>query len=81
MFNLFKKKKKNQEPFLLDLDENVLVAGDKVEAFRYDLGICTLVIEEDKFFYISDSNNEKISYLKMIDASTERQKVRKIEAN
>lgn len=78
MFGLFKKKKKEkQAPQLLDIDGVPLMEGDKVEMLRYDLGVCTLTLEGVHYFYESASG-DKISYAKMIDASTEQQKVRKV---
>ena len=76
MFGLFKKKK--EKPHLIDIDNNVIFEGDLVEALRYDLGECTLEMIDGTFFYVSSANKEKVIYLKMIDASTENQKVRKI---
>ena len=73
MFGLFKKKK---ELILLDLEGNQINEGDIVESLRYDLGECKLVKVEDSFEYESITDGERVSWLKMIDAATERQKVR-----
>lgn len=79
MFGLFKKKKQEPGlPPLNDLDNNPLKAGDLVEALRYDLGKCKLLIIDDAYMYESIKTGEKVSWLKMIDASTENQKVKKI---
>jgi len=79
MLNLFKKKPKEPSlPQLLDINSNPIKPGDKVEALRYDLGECELIAEEDSYFYISYSTNKKVSWLKMIDATTENQKVKKL---
>lgn len=75
MFGLFKKKKK--EISLIDLEGNKLKDGDIVVSLRYDLGECRLVKTEDGFEYQSLVTDEKVSWIKMIDAATERQKVRK----
>lgn len=78
MFGLFKKKKKEkQAPQLLDINGEPLNEGDKVEVLRYDLGECILTLEGLHYYYES-ATGEKISYAKMIDASTEQQKVRRI---
>ena len=53
--------------------------GDEVESLRYDLGKCVLIKEEETFYYESLETGEKISWIKMIDAATEFQKVRKLD--
>ena len=78
MFGLFKKKKKL---VLYDIEGNALANGDIVLSLRYDLGECRLIITENGYEYQSINNDSKISWLKMIDAATERQKVRKKVAN
>ena len=75
MFGLFKKKKK--ELVLFDLEGNPLAEGDIVLSLRYDMGECKLVKTEDGFEYQSIERDTKVTWLKMIDAATERQKVRK----
>ena len=80
MFGLFKKKeKKPPKPQLADLDDNPLKVGDIVTSFRYDLGKCRIIEEDGIFMYQSLDSDKKVSWLKMIDASTDRQKVRKVE--
>ena len=79
MFGIFKKKEKSQLPQLTDLNNNPLAAGDLVEALRYDLGKCKLILEEKTFYYQSLDGDKKVSWLKMIDASTDCQKVKKID--
>lgn len=80
MFGIFKKKdKKPQLPQLNDLNNKPLAVGDLVEALRYDLGKCKLLLEGNMFYYQSLETNKKVSWLKMIDASTDCQKVKKIE--
>ena len=74
MFGLFKKKKK--EISLSDLDGNRLKDGDIVLSLRYDLGECRLMKTEDGYDYQSLATEEKVSWLKMIDAATEYQKVK-----
>ena len=73
MFGLFKKKKKIT---LLDLDGNQISEGDIVENLRYDLGDCRLIKTEEGFVYESLADGRQESWLRMIDAATERQKVR-----
>ena len=75
MFGLFKKKRK--EIALFDLEGNALEEGDTVISLRYDMGECKLVKTENGFEYQSLEGDTKMSWLKMIDAATERQKVRK----
>lgn len=75
MFGLFKKKKK--ELVLFDLEGNPLAEGDIVLSLRYDMGECKLVKTENGFEYQSIEGDTKVTWLKMIDAATERQKVRK----
>ena len=75
MFGIFKKKKK--ELVLYDLEGNALEEGDIVLSLRYDMGECRLVKTENGFEYQSLEDDSKMSWLKMIDAATERQKVRK----
>jgi hypothetical protein len=74
MFGLFKKK---QSISLIDLDGNPIVDGDIVESLRYDLGECRVFKTENGFDYESLKDGNRTSWLKMIDAATERQKVRK----
>lgn len=76
MFGLFKKKKSIS---LFDLEGNPIMEGDIVESLRYDLGECRLVQTENGFDYESLKDGSRTSWLKMIDAATERQKVRKKE--
>lgn len=79
MFEFFKKKPKEKEPpQLLDLDGNLISEGDEVISQRYDLGKCTVELEGLQFFYVSQDSGKKISYVKMIDAITGNQKVKKV---
>ena len=75
MFGIFKKKKK--ELVLFDLEGNPLADGDIVLSLRYDMGECKLVKTENGFEYHSLEGDARMTWLKMIDAATERQKVRK----
>lgn len=83
MLKFFKKKENHQKarPRLEDINHQPLQVGDKVESLRYNMGICEIQLdEEDQVVYFSLVNGEKVSWLKMIDAATECQKVKKIEA-
>ena len=75
MFGIFKKKQK--ELVLYDLEGNPLAEGDIVLSLRYDMGECRLVMTEKGFEYQSIGSDTKMTWRKMIDAATERQKVRK----
>lgn len=81
MFNLFKRKSgdNNQElPQLFDLDKNPIDPGDTVQSLRYDLGVCKLILEGDTYYYESLGSGERVSWIRMIDAATAMQKVRKV---
>lgn len=80
MFGLFKKKpKEKQPPQLQDLNGKPIKEGDKVTSLRYELGTCKVVLEGLEYFYVSEENGDKVSYVKMVDAITENQKVLLIE--
>ena len=79
MFKLFKKKSKEKlPPQLLDEEGQPILEGDEVIAHRYDLGKCKVELEGRQFFYVSNHSGQRISYVKMIDAITGNQKVRKV---
>lgn len=76
MFGLFKKKpKEKQPPKLLDLNGNPIVEGSIVTSLRYDLGECKVELEGLDYFYVSIEKGERVSYVRMVDAITENQKV------
>ncbi len=78
MFGWFKKKdKKEKLPQLLDLNNTPLQEGDIVDALRYELGKCRLLLVDEEYIYESIDTGEQVSWLKMIDASTDNQKVKK----
>ena len=82
MFGIFKKKeKKPKPPELNDLNNTPLREGDIVEALRYDLGKCKVALEHTTYYYISLNDGRKVSWLKMIDASTDNQKVKKVDVD
>ena len=87
MFQIFKKRKgkgsnkKKKFPILTDLDGNQLHVGDKVISMRYDLEECIILESDNGLVYESVGSREKVSWVKMIDASTDCQKVKKIPEN
>jgi len=68
--------KKNKRKVLLDLDGNEINEGDIVESLRYDMGESKLILTDEGFVYESLKDGRQVSYLRMIDAATERQKVK-----
>ena len=80
MFKFFKKgkKEKNNLPPLVDLNDQPLKEGDHVISHRYDLGECRIVKTENGIEYESIATGQRVSWLRMIDAATEKQKVNKI---
>lgn len=80
MFGFFKKKKdKKLSVQFVDLDGNVLQEGDHVISQRYELGECVIGHEEKGYFYESIKSKKRVSWILMVDAATERQKVTKID--
>jgi hypothetical protein len=77
MFNWFKKsaESKPQAISLEDLNGEPLQVGGKVESLRYELGISTIEQNGDDIVYKSDTSGDSVSYIKMVDAVTKRQKV------
>ncbi len=82
MFGLFKKKEKADKsrrlPEISDINDTPLLEGDKVESMRYDLGTCSIVVEDGQYHYKSDKTGETVSWVRMVDAISGRQKVKKI---
>ncbi|WP_020529209.1 hypothetical protein [Flexithrix dorotheae] len=81
MFGFFKRNKKEKpksEPQLIDLNNNVLEEGDIVESLRYELGKCKIIKIEGKFYYESLESGKQVIWVKMIDASNDLQKVKKV---
>lgn len=83
MFQFFKKNnaRKKKQPKLADLDGNPLKEGDIVESLRYELGKCKILVSEEGYIYESIDTGKQVNWAKMIDATTENQKVRKIESS
>jgi hypothetical protein len=75
---MFRRKKKDTIPPMLDLDGKTLKEGDFVDCLRYDMGKCQLVKTEKGFLYESLDDGKRVSWVKMIDAATKNQKVRKL---
>lgn len=82
MFGLFRgsKQKKSPKMHLLDIEGNTLQPGDKVMSYRYELGNCIILEGENGVEYESVSSKKRVNWTLMIDAATERQKVKKLEA-
>ncbi|UCG26887.1 MAG: hypothetical protein JSV24_07865, partial [Bacteroidales bacterium] len=59
---------------------NPLKEGDIVESLRYEMGRCKILVTEEGYIYESLDTGKRVSWAKMIDATTENQKVRKIES-
>lgn len=77
-FNIFKRRKdrSTKKPKLLDLEGNELKEGDIVESLRYHLGACKIILENEMYYYESLESGERVSWTRMIDAATEKQKVK-----
>jgi len=73
------KKKVKTEPYLSDLNNEILKEGDFVISLRYDLGRCKLLLNDKGYFYESVETGEQVHWTKMIDAVTKNQKVRRIK--
>jgi hypothetical protein len=77
----FKKKEQNKKksaPPLVDLEQRPLQEGDIVDALRYELGESKIVWHEDNLYYESLATGKRVIWVKMIDAATQFQKVKKI---
>lgn len=82
MFSWFKSRKKTQKSDLIleDLNGEPLAEGDRVKSLRYELGDCKLQKLEGEWYYVSEEREEKVSFIKMVDALSKRQKVLKINS-
>lgn len=81
MFNLFGKKNKENntnQPILADLNGEPLMDGDIVMSLRYEMGKCRVIQDGKGIVYESLENGKQVHWTLMIDASTELQKVKKI---
>lgn len=65
-------------PVLADLEHNPLAEGDTVESLRYGLGKCRLLRTGNSYEYESLETGQRVSWLRMVDAATQLQKVKKL---
>ncbi len=82
MFNFLKRKEKDNgsaDLQMVDLNRNPLRPGDTVDALRYDLGRSKVIETEKGLAYESIESGRVVTWHLMVDASTELQKVRKVE--
>ena len=77
---IFKRKKGKSKIQFNDLEGQALKAGDHVMSFRYDMGECRIVETETGLAYESLATGQQVSYVKMIDAATGYQKVKRLES-
>ncbi len=82
MFRFLKKKQKKNKSNIdfIDINGEFLKEGDKVFSYRYELGECIIKRCDNGFEYESIENKKKVNWSLMVDAATERQKVKKIES-
>lgn len=78
MMGLFKRNKSRSRIQFADLEGQPLKAGDHVMSHRYDMGECRIVETDAGLAYESLSTGRQVSYLKMIDAATGYQKVKRL---
>ena len=76
----FKRKKGKSKIQFNDLEGQALKAGDHVMSHRYDMGECRIVETETGLAYESLATGQQVSYVKMIDAATGYQKVKRLES-
>ena len=77
---LFKRKKGKSKIQFVDMDGQSLTAGDHVMSHRYELGECRIVNTDAGMAYESLATGQQVSYVKMIDAATGFQKVKRLES-
>ena len=77
---IFKRKKAKSKIQFADLEGQPLKEGDHVMSHRYDLGECRIVKTDSGMAYESLATGQQISYVKMIDAATGYQKVKRLES-
>ena len=78
MAALFSRKSRKSKLQFVDFEGQPLKQGDTVMSYRYDLGECRIVDTEEGMAYESLASGQKVSYVKMIDAATGYQKVKKL---
>ncbi|MBC7923941.1 MAG: hypothetical protein H7Z75_22950 [Ferruginibacter sp.] len=86
MFDFFKKISSRRTPvkpilLLADVNGVPLREGDLVESLRYDLGRCRVQLADPGYAYESLATGERVGWLRMVDAATGFQKVKKIETD
>ena len=77
---LFNRKKGKSKIQFTDLEGQALKAGDHVMSHRYDMGECRIVETDTGLAYESLATGQQVSYVKMIDAATGYQKVKRLES-
>ena len=80
MVAFFRKKSGSSKLKFVDFDGQPLKEGDIVMSMRYDLGKCRIINTEQGMAYEPLSGGQQVSYIKMIDASTGYQKVKRLES-
>jgi len=80
MVGLFSKKSRKSTLKFVDFDGQPLKEGDVVMSMRYELGECRIINTENGMAYESLSGGQQVSYIKMIDAATGYQKVKRLES-
>ncbi len=80
MAGLFRKKSTKGKVQFVDLEGQALKEGDTVMSLRYDLGKCRIINTDEGMAYESIASGEKVLYVKMIDAATGYQKVKRLES-
>lgn len=78
--SIFKSKKRKSKVQFADLEGQALKAGDHVMSFRYDMGECRIVEADTGLAYESLATGQQVSYVRMIDAATGFQKVKRLES-
>jgi len=78
MAGLFSKKPRKNKLQFVDFEGQLLKEGDTVMSMRYDLGECRIIDTDQGLAYESLASGQQVSYVKMIDAATGYQKVRKL---
>ena len=77
---LFGRNKAKSRIQFADLDGQPLKAGDIVLSHRYDMGECRIVETDTGMAYESLATGQRVSYVKMIDAATGYQKVKRLDS-
>jgi hypothetical protein len=78
MAGFFKRKQGKGRVQFVDFEGLTLHEGDRVLSYRYDLGECRIINTEEGLVYESLTDGRQVSYVKMIDAATGYQKVKKL---